>query len=146
MSKTALLDVNVLIALMDFDHQFHSAAHGWMEQNQSFGWATTPITQNGCLRIMSRPGYPVPGLVFGQVCEILSRAIEAPAHVLWPDSISLLDAGRIELNMASSKHLTDVYLLALAVANGGRLVTFDRSIPWNAVRGATSDDLVVLAR
>lgn len=146
MTKPALLDVNVLIALVDFDHQFHSAAHGWMDRNQGFGWATTPITQNGCLRIMSRPGYPAPGLSFEQVCEILSQMIEAPGHVFWPDSISLLDVGRVKLSMANSKELTDLYLLALAIANGGRLVTFDRSIPWSAVHGAASDDVVVLAR
>jgi uncharacterized protein len=146
MTKIALLDVNVLIALMDPEHDFHSAAHSWLERNQGFGWATTPITQNGCLRIMSRPGYPLPGLSFRQVCDILSEAIEAPGHIFWPDSISLLREGRIELSMASSKHLTDVYLLALAIANGGRLVTFDRSIPWQAIRGATLDDVVVLAR
>jgi hypothetical protein len=37
-----------------------------------------------------------------------------------------------------------VYLLALAVERGGRLVTFDRTIPVHAVRGAASSHLVVL--
>ena len=42
------------------------------------------------------------------------------------------------------RQLTDLYLLALARARGGRLVTFDRSIPLRAVRGATSRHLVVV--
>ncbi len=35
-------------------------------------------------------------------------------------------------------------LLALATANHGRLVTFDRSIPLTAVKGARGEELVVL--
>jgi predicted nucleic acid-binding protein len=40
--------------------------------------------------------------------------------------------------------LTDVYLLALAVKQGGKLVTFDRGIPIGAVPGATQQHLVAL--
>ncbi len=40
--------------------------------------------------------------------------------------------------------IADVYLLALAVKNGGRLVTFDRGLPLRAVRGAQAQHLVVL--
>jgi predicted nucleic acid-binding protein len=40
--------------------------------------------------------------------------------------------------------LTDVYLLALAVRHGGRLVTFDNGIPLAAVRKATTQKLLVL--
>jgi hypothetical protein len=42
------------------------------------------------------------------------------------------------------KQVTDVYLLALAVARGGRFVTFDRTVPISAVAGARGDQLVVL--
>jgi predicted nucleic acid-binding protein len=42
------------------------------------------------------------------------------------------------------RRLTDVYLLALARAHGGRLVTFDRSISVNAVRGARGEHLLVV--
>jgi hypothetical protein len=37
-----------------------------------------------------------------------------------------------------------IYLLALAVRNGGRLVTFDRGISMKAVRRAETRHLVVL--
>ena len=40
--------------------------------------------------------------------------------------------------------ITDVYLLALAVKNGGRLVTFDRGVPLKAVRNAQARHLVVV--
>ena len=54
----ALLDVNVLIALLDSDHTSHAVALGWFTENAREGWASCPITQNGCVRIMSNPGYP----------------------------------------------------------------------------------------
>jgi hypothetical protein len=40
--------------------------------------------------------------------------------------------------------ITDAYLLALAVQNDGRLVTFDRTIPLSAVRGAEPRHVVAL--
>src|SRR5260370_41922305 len=52
--KAALLDVNVPIALMDPAHEFHAAAHAWFQQNRQHGWATCPITEDGCLRILNR--------------------------------------------------------------------------------------------
>ena len=44
----------------------------------------------------------------------------------------------------SHSQLTDLYLLALAVKNGGRLVSFDQRIPLSAVHGATAEHLVTL--
>jgi hypothetical protein len=40
--------------------------------------------------------------------------------------------------------VTDIYLLALAVEHGGRFVTFDRSVPLSAAKGAGWEHLVVL--
>ena len=68
----ALLDVNVLIALLDADHMHHRAAIGWLERNVSAAWASCPITQSGCIRIMSQPRYPNP-LPAGLVAERLAK-------------------------------------------------------------------------
>jgi predicted nucleic acid-binding protein len=51
----ALLDINVLIALHDRDHVHHVLAAQWFARNADKGWASCPLTQNGCLRIMSQP-------------------------------------------------------------------------------------------
>ena len=56
--RRALLDVNVLIALLDADHLHHARAAAWLADNIKAGWASCAITQNGCVRIMSQPGYP----------------------------------------------------------------------------------------
>jgi hypothetical protein len=42
------------------------------------------------------------------------------------------------------RQLTDVYLLGLAKKMGGRLATFDRTIPVKAVRGATPELLQII--
>ena len=54
----ALLDVSVLIALLDADHSLHARATLWFASHARGRWASCPITQNGCIRIMSHPGYP----------------------------------------------------------------------------------------
>jgi predicted nucleic acid-binding protein len=46
--------------------------------------------------------------------------------------------------LLGQSQVTDVYLLALAVKNGGRVVTLDRRVTLGAVRGARSEHLVVV--
>jgi uncharacterized protein len=140
----ALLDVNVLIALLDSDHLHHARAIDWLRGNIASGWASCPLTQNGSIRIMSQPGYPNP-LQPAAVAARLAEATATPHHAFWPDSVSLLDAERITWNaVLGSRQVTDVYLLALAVQQGGSLVTLDRAVPLKAVPGAKARHLVVI--
>ncbi len=132
----ALLDVNVLIALLDSDHLHHEAARRWLRNNIRLGWATCPITQNGCLRIMAQPGYPNT-VSAALVAERLREATATDHHRFWPDEVSLLSLGIVDWRRAiSARQITDVYLLALAVQRGGRFVTFDARIAANAVSAA----------
>jgi uncharacterized protein len=140
----ALLDVNVLIALHDADHVHHTRAGEWFEAHSQSGWASTPLTQNGCLRIMSQAGYSNPQPMT-QLVLMLQNSTVAPWHALWPDDISLLDSHIFRhTHIHSSKQLTDLYLLGLVVRNQGCLVTFDQRIPLSAVLGAKPEHLVVL--
>jgi uncharacterized protein len=142
--KPGLLDVNVLIALIDPAHEFHSAAHAWFQRNRRYGWATCPITQNGCLRILSKPGYPFPGLAVPMVRDILARLTESEGHRFWPDAVSILEPKRFKFADAGPKNLTDLYLLRLAVSFDGRLITFDGTIRREWVIGSGPDNLEVL--
>ena len=140
----ALLDVNVLIALLDSDHSLHARATQWFAQHARAGWASCPITQNGCVRIMSHPGYPN-ALPVSAVAERLAEATASGLHEFWPDDISvldrkLIDAGRIH----GPRQVTDLYLLALAVRHAGRFATFDHSIAVDAIKAARAQDLVSL--
>ncbi len=49
----ALLDINVVIALLDQGHVLHHPAVRWLERELEHGWASCPITQNGVVRIMA---------------------------------------------------------------------------------------------
>ena len=140
----ALLDVNVLVALLDAGHLHHAAATRWLAANTRAGWASCPLTQNGCLRILSLPSYPnaQPTAV---VAERLARAMAAGSHAFWPNSISLLEPGMLQWGrVLTSRQITDTYLLALAAAQGARLVTFDRGISIDAVPAASKKHLVIL--
>lgn len=140
----ALLDVNVLIALLDGAHVHHGAAHRWLDSALPSGWASCPMTQNGCVRIMSQPSYPG-ALPAAQVAERLMEAAAGEAHVFWPDDLSLLSLGVLDWSrVLGHRQVTDAYLLALAVRHEGRFVTFDRRIALGVVPGARAEHLVVL--
>jgi toxin-antitoxin system PIN domain toxin len=140
----ALLDINMLIALFDAAHVHHSAAHAWMTKHRSLGWATCPITQNGCIRVMSQLNYPG-HLPVAEIVRRVAAATSEKNHTFWLDSISLCDPARFDSRrMLTSRNLTDIYLLGLAVEKGGRLVTFDRAIPARAVTKMKDPHLVVL--
>ena len=140
----ALFDVNVLIALHDSDHVHHATAAHWLQAQIEHGWASCPITQNGCLRIMAQPSYAQPQPMNALV-SMLVRSTSTPYHAFWPDDISLLNAAHFQqAHFHSPRQLTDLYLLALAVHHGGRLVSFGRRVPLSAVKGARAEHLVVL--
>ena len=140
----ALLDVNVLIALLDSDHTSHTVAMGWFAEHAAKGWASCPITQNGCIRIMSNAGYPN-ALPLQAVMKHLSDACAEDVHEFWADELSLLDSELIDATRVHGpRQLTDIYLLALAVERKAKFVTFDGKIPLAAVRKARPENLVVI--
>lgn len=140
----ALLDVNVLVALLDADHADHRRARAWLEAEIANGWASCAITQNGFVRVVSQPRYPSPVPVAAAI-ERLARATGGEHHAFWPCDVSLLDTRRIDRSrLHGPRQVTDAYLLALAVARGGRFVTFDTAIPLRAVAGALRHHLVVV--
>lgn len=140
----SLLDVNLLIGLLQPDHVHHSSAHRWWTENGSAGWASCPLTQNGFVRIVSQPRYPKP-IPVTRAIALLQEATAATDHAFWPNDISLADPQRFDSErILGPKQLTDIYLLALAVKNGGRLATFDRTISIAAVRGAEPRHVAVI--
>jgi len=139
-----LFDVNALIALVDAQHIHHTALHEWWATNQSAGWATCPLTENGLARIMSQPGYKNPVTTTFAI-DLLAEQMGETDHAFWPDDISLRDVTLFDASsILGPNQITDVYLLALAVKNGGRLATLDRSVPLRAVRDAEPRHLVMI--
>jgi toxin-antitoxin system PIN domain toxin len=136
--------VNVLIALLDSDHVDHERAIIWLDGQIGSGWASCAITENGFVRILSQPRYPSP-VSTATAAELLRHAQAESDHAYWPCEISLLDQTVINHSrLHGARQVTDAYLLALAVAHGGRFATFDRSVSLDAVRDATEDHVTVL--
>jgi toxin-antitoxin system PIN domain toxin len=139
----SLLDVNLLIALVDRSHAAHRFAHNWLAANRTLGWSTCPIAENGCLRILTNPKYsnPYPA---EEVLEWLDEAKLDPSYDFWPDDLSINGLHFRRAALTGHQQVTDIYLLAMAVSRGARLLTFDTGISIGAVAGATAANLLVL--
>ncbi len=139
-----LLDINVLLALLDSDHLDHAMARTWLDSEIHHGWASCALTQNGFVRIISQPRYPS-AIPPTEAIRRLRQATRTQHHAFWDCSVSLLDERAIDpTRLHGPRNVTDAYLLALATANGGRFVTFDRTVPREAAHGARLERLVVL--
>jgi hypothetical protein len=76
----------------------------------------------------------------------LAEACGHPSHAFWPQQISLLQEGLIRWErILGPRQISDAYLLALAVAHGGRLVSFDQRLDHQQVPGASASHLWVIA-
>jgi uncharacterized protein len=144
MALRALLDVDVLVALLDGGHLHHGTATAWLSAHAASGWASCPLTQNGCLRILSLNSYPN-AQPMAVVAERLARATAGELHVFWPDSVSVLVPGVLRWDrVLTSRQITNAYLLALAASHDARLVTFEQGFSVEAVPSAAKKHLLTL--
>ena len=126
---TALLDVNVLIALGWPNHVHHVTAQGWFARSSSQGWATTPITEIGYVRISSNRRATQVSTTPAVAIAQLEAMTALPGHTFWADDMPLVvGAGGDRAAVLSHRHVTDRHLIALAVRYGGQLVTFDAAL------------------
>ncbi len=138
------MDVNILIALADQDHVHHTVAHDWFAKVGCDRFATCPLTENAVLRIVGHPRYPNGIGTPRAAIMFLDSLCALPGHTFWPDSVSLQDRDLFPLaSFPGSDQLTDIYLLGLAVARGGTLVTLDRRINAKAVAGGAKALVVI---
>lgn len=141
----ALLDVNVLVALVDADHVHHTLAHDWFADEGHRGWATCPLTENGFVRVLATPAYGSPLSRPVELLEHFRKLTRVAGHVFWPADISLANDRLFNASVIRGhRQVTDAYLLGLAVKMNGRLATFDHSIPTRSVIGATARHLAVI--
>ena len=140
-----LLDVNVLVALLDEAHVHHAVAQHLIAQPK-LKIATCALTENGVLRVLNLPGYSSYGLAgFEAVRAQLQLLCLDKDHEFWHCDVTLLDDSNIDWHrVMGHNQLTDVYLLALAVAHNGALATLDHRVALSAVRGAQAKHLRLL--
>jgi uncharacterized protein len=128
-SRTFLLDVNVLIAMTWPAHRAHGKVQQWLAQHAREKWATCPFTETAFVRILSNPAFSPDALTPADAVALLRSNLAHPAHQFWPDDVGLLDAiAYCEPRIVGHQQITDAYLLGLALHRKGKLVTLDSSI------------------
>lgn len=128
-ARPALLDVNVLIALAWPNHIHHPAAKAWFERHHRDGWATTPVSEAGFVRVSSNRAAMQPSTTPALAMELLGEMVRVEGHEFWVDDIPVVTGGRGDSSLIGShRHVTDGHLVALAERHGGRLMTFDSRI------------------
>jgi uncharacterized protein len=117
---TALLDTNVLIALVVSEHVHHDAAADWLAASEQ-RFATCPITQGSLVRFLVRTGQSAAAAL-----EIVSAFEEANRHEFWPDSVSFADVDVV--GVVGHRQVTDSYLAQLARSRNGQLARLDSGL------------------
>jgi toxin-antitoxin system PIN domain toxin len=124
-----LLDVNVLVALMWPAHAHHDRAQEWFAKYSKTGWATCPLTQAGCVRILSNPSFSSDAVTPQQALKLLGANLNHPSHQFWPDDISFAEAVEsMQKQIQGHQQVSDAYLLGLAMHRKGKLATMDRGV------------------
>lgn len=145
--SVGLLDVNALIALLWEEHPFHKSCAAWFANAAETGWATCPMTESGCVRILSNPAFTANPPSTSSVLRLLQTATESKSnHRFWSDDLplsALLDHWSGGLG---HKQVTDAYLLALAHRHQGKVVTFDSRMQALAGQGNLAADALVILR
>jgi hypothetical protein len=127
--KTALLDVNLLIALHWPAHEHHEAAHRWYAGQRARRWASCPLSELAFVRILSNPALSRDALSPAQALDLLSAGLAHPAHEFWPDETPVPSALEHSAgSLQGHQQLTDAYLMALAERRKGVLATFDAGL------------------
>lgn len=123
---TALLDVNVLVALAWPVHVHHRAATEWFTHNHERGWATTPLTESGFVRVSSNASVFPQGVTPSQATSLLHRLTEVSGHEFWPDTVRITrNIQTIMKHVPRSSLVTDAHLALLTRENKATLATFD---------------------
>lgn len=126
---TALLDVNVLVALAWPNHVHHGAAGAWFARHRDAGWATCPLTESSFVRVSANPAISAGTVTPLAAAELLARLRELGSHEFLADTISFASSPEVRrLRVLGHRQVTDAHLLALARSRGARLVTFDAGV------------------
>lgn len=138
-----LLDVNILLSLVWEEVEDHSKVRQWFLETGQHSFVTCPLTQAGFVRISSSPRVLPKPASMRVALEILTKLTQATGHSFWALDAPLTEATAFCADrLFGPGQLTDAYLLGLAIAKAGTLVTLDRGIVQLA--GATHADRVLL--
>lgn len=126
---TALLDLNLLAALLWPAHNHHAAAARWFHNRIGQNWATCALTQLGFLRLVSNPAFSKDSVTPATAIALLRDNTAHPHHEFWSEDLETATAlAPMQKRLQGHLQLNDAYLLALASDRNGVLATLDRGI------------------
>lgn len=145
--SAALLDVNVLTALLWPDHEHHEKAHHWFHARSDRRWATCVLTELAFVRLTSNPAFSRKALSPAAALSLLAKNLAHPTHEIWTDNASITTTlETLHTRLQGHQQLTDAYLLALAHRHRGVLATFDHGARSLAGKELASSVEIVLTR
>jgi predicted nucleic acid-binding protein len=124
-----LLDVNSLLALVVFEHEFHVRVATWVERLSADGapeLATCSITELGFVRVLGQAQQY--GSSVAQARELLLK-VKNSEPIRWIFISDDRDVSHLPRWVRTPKQTTDGHLAELAAANEAVLATLDRRIP-----------------
>jgi len=125
----ALLDVNVLLALLWPGHVGHRAAMAWFGKTGRKAWASNPLIQLGVMRLLTNPKITQGAVSAPSALEVLAGATRHEGHEFWPLDQEVTAALRpICGGLAGYRQWADALLLEQAAERGGLVVTFDSGL------------------
>lgn len=142
-----LLDVNALVALAWPNHVGHRTMRPWFEKHAVTGWATTPVTETGFVRVCSNRAVLPTSTTPGTATDMLRALRRISGHEFWVDDVELVTGPHLDMErLRGHGQVTDAHLVGLCRRNGGRLVTFDKGLAELARSvGAGSESVLLVA-
>ena len=124
-----LLDVNVLVSLLWPRHVTHKSAIDWFASQKGAPWATCVLSQAGFVRLSSQSASPGSPNDPSLAAQVLKGATDAREHTYLPidfdfSVVNTLCTGGV----VGHRQVTDAWLLATAIRNNAKFVTFDKAV------------------
>jgi predicted nucleic acid-binding protein len=124
-----LLDVNALVALGFFQHEFHPRVAAWVRSFASKEAAfllTCSITELGFVRVLAQAAQYGVSVFQARTLLLQLKSATKVKFLFLPDDH---DISHLPAWVKSARQTTDGHLAALAKTNSAVLATLDRKIP-----------------
>lgn len=133
MIRKTLLDLNVLIALTEPEHDHFLRAQEWFADSGEASLGICPFTEAGFIRVTTSPSFRPGPRSMDQAIGILEMLkVESGYWFCGIDESWVLLTAPFAARISGHQQVTDAYLLGLAIKEDGVLVTFDKAIRYMA--------------
>jgi uncharacterized protein len=144
LARKYLLDLNVVVALTDDEHEHYASAHRWFDTLRGESWGTCPLSDAGYIRLATSPAARIGSGSFTSAIAVLADLARRPGYCFWPITESWAElTAPFSSRIFGHQQVTDAYLLGLAIKEDGVLATFEKGIRYMAGAEFTRNVLVL---